>query len=498
MSIRMFIILIIQLYTTRVILATLGIEDYGIYNVVCGFVTMFTFLSTAMNNGIQRFYNFEYGRNGEIGLQNVYNAAIRVQCSLALILVAIIEGIGLWYIQIKMVIPPERLSIALWVFHSSVMSLVLVMLQVPYSAVVIAKERMDFYAIVSVTNSALVLLLSFLIRYSSFDHLLLYGWSLTTIQLLILLAYRVYSKRLTAILVLHKTYDRQLLRSMMGFSGWNVFGAFGGILREQGANMILNLFCGPIVNAARGIAAQVNGGFQGLVSNLTVAVRPQVTQSYARGDVERTMSLTYSISKLSCFAFYMFSYPILIEIKYVLHLWLGNNVPEHTSAFVVLVVFGSFFANLNSAVSGVVHSSGKMKWYQISGAVVNLCTLPFMFIVLSLGYTPEVALCVSFLFQFLTQLTALIVLKSIVNYSLKTYSLRVILPLIMVVALSCIPPFFLQSIIQEGFVRFVIIILFSFIEIALVTYLVGLSTSERNLIKTMVKEMLHKNELLSC
>lgn len=493
MSIRMFIILIIQLYTTRVILAALGVEDYGIYNVVCGFVTMFTFLSTAMNNGIQRFYNFELGKNGEEGLRKVYNAVIRVQSVIALILAVIIEIAGLWYIQYKMVIPSVRLSIALWVFHSSVISLVLVMFQVPYSAVIVAKERMDFYAILSVANSALILLLSFCIKYSSFDRLLLYGWGLALIQLLILIAYKLYSRKITNSLQIDKSYDRSLLRSILGFSGWNVFGAFGGIMREQGTNMILNLFCGPVVNAARGIAAQVNGGFQGVVSNLNIAVRPQITQSYARGDIERTMNLTFSISKLSCFALYLFSYPIMLELDYVLCIWLGNNVPEHTKAFVILVVIGSFFANLNSAVSGVVHSSGKMKLYQISGAIVNLCALPFMFMALFLGYSPEVALGISLFFQFLTQMSALIVLKTIVNYSIKSYFLKVILPLVIVISVSCIPPYILHTMIHESFHRFIIIMFFSFMEITFFTYLVGLSTQERNLIKSMAKSVLHVN-----
>lgn len=490
MSARMVIILFLQLYTTRVILASLGVVDYGIYNVVCGFVSMFTFLSTAMTNGIQRFYNFEFGKNGEKGITSVYNTAVRVQGILAISLTVLIELIGLWYINNKMVIPSERLSAAIWVFHSSVLSLVLVVLQVPYSSVIIAKEKMDFYAIISVLNSVLNLVIAILVKYSANDRLILYGFLLSLIQVIILISYIIYSKKITSSLVLKKDYDHSLLRSMLGFSGWNIFGSFSSIMKEQGVNMILNLFCGPVVNAARGVAAQVNGGFQGLVSNLNIAVRPQVTKSYAQGNISRTMNLTYSISKLSCLVLFLFSYPILLELDFVLSVWLGDNIPEHTRMFVIITVMTAFFNNLNAAVSGVVHSSGKMKLYQISGSIVNLIALPISYILLKTGHFPEMVIWGIFVVAGLVQVNALLVLKTIVDYKISDYVKQVILPILLVIATSVILPYILHTILPYGVGRFLIVCTFTIIEISAISFFWGLSSVERNMLKSMLKEHL--------
>lgn len=496
MTIRMLVVLLISLFTTRVVIDTLGIEDYGIYNVVAGFVSMFTFLSTAMNNGIQRFYNYEFGKNGKIGIKRVYNAAIRVQSVLAATMFVVIGGIGFWYINNKMVIPVDRIEAALGLFISSIFSLVFVILQVPYSSVVVAKEKMDFYAIVSVLNSGLTLLISILIRYSKWDHLIMYGFLLASVQLVVLLIYVVYGKRISSELKIERSIDISLLKSMLRFSSWNLFGAGGNVMKEQGVNLILNLFCGPVVNAARGIATQVNGGFQGLVSNLNIAVRPQVTQSYAQGNILRTMSLTYSISKMSSFVLFMFSYPILLEIDYVLSVWLGDSIPEYTSVFIIIIVLTTFFNNLNSAISGVVHSSGKMRKYQIVGSCVNLLALPLIYFLLEFGCSPDIALWSLLLISFLVQVAALVVLKSIVEYSFKDYASQVIIPIILVVVMSIFPPYILHYYMNQGVVRFIVLCTFTILEITFIIYRIGLSKAEKEMVRTMIAGVLKKNKEL--
>lgn len=494
MSVRMIIILFIQLYTTRVLLSALGVEDYGIYNVVCGFVAMFSFLSTSMMNGIQRFYNYEYGRDGESGIARVFNVAIRIQVTLAFLMAAVIEVAGLWYIQNKMVIPSERLGAALCVFQSSILNCVITLLQVPYISIVVAKEKLNFYAVMSVVNSVLGICVVLLIKYFAFDSLVMYGFLLVVVQLVILIIYILYTRYICENLVITRKYDKNLLKSMLGFSGWNVFGSFGTVIKEQGINMILNLFCGPVVNAARGIANQVNGGFQGFVSNITISVRPQITQSYAQGNIERVMSLTYAISKFSCILLFMFSFPILLDIDYVLQLWLGDNVPAHTSTFVIIIVISSFISNLNGAVSGVVHSSGNMKLYQIVGAVVNLVALPLVYIFLYFGFSPESALWIMLVIMVIGQILALIILKTIVNYSLRDYISKVIIPIFQVAVLSMILPYFLHSVMPSGIFRFIIISIFSIVETIIIAYMIGTTTSEKEMIKTLINKVINKRQ----
>lgn len=494
MSVRMIIILFIQLYTTRVLLSALGVEDYGIYNVVCGFVAMFSFLSTSMMNGIQRFYNYEYGRGGEEGIVRVFNVAVRIQVTLALLMAVVIEVAGLWYIQNKMVIPAERLRSALWVFQSSILNCIISLLQVPYVSIVVAKEKLNFYAIMSVLNSVLGICVVLLIKYLAFDSLVMYGFLLVIVQLVILVVYVLYTRCICENLVISRTYDKQLLKSMLGFSGWNIFGSFGTVIKEQGINMILNLFCGPIVNAARGIANQVNGGFQGFISNITVSVRPQITQSYAQGNIDRVMSLTYAISKFSCLLLFIISFPILLDIDYILHLWLGDNIPAHTNTFVIIIVISSFISNLNGAVSGVVHSSGNMKQYQLVGAIVNLAALPLVYLFLYLGFSPESALWVMLVIMAIGQFFALIILKTIVNYSLKDYAVKVILPIIKVAALSIILPYFLHSAMPSGILRFILISIFSVLETLIIASIVGTTSSEKAAIKVLINKVINKEK----
>lgn len=481
MAIRMVIVLAINLYATRLILSAIGVVDYGIYTVVCGVVAMFGFLNTAMSNGIQRFYNFEMGKVGDVGVTRVYNTSLRIQFIVAFIVLVATEIVGVWYLNNKMVLPPERLSAAFWVMQYSIFSLVIIIIQVPYVSYIIAREKLDFYAMMSVGNAVLTLLATILLSYIDFDRLITYGFFLFVIHILFFLAYLLYSKRISVNLVFEKKTDYALFKEMVQFSGWNLLGTFVGVGKEQGTDVILNFFFGPIVNAARGVANQVNGGLQSLVSNLSISVRPQVTKSYAEGNIDRTMNLTYSISKVSCIILYMFSLPIILEIDFILRIWLGDNIPEHTQNFVLIIVATSFLNNLNSAISGVVHSSGKMKRYQIVGSVLTLFSIPAIYIVLKIGGSPEMALWVIFVSMIIVQIGALLVLKTIIDYSIKTYLRKVLIPFLETLLVSIIFPLFILYVMEEGLFRFVVVSIISFLSIVAATFFVGLNKSEREL-----------------
>lgn len=483
MAIRMVFVLGITLYTTRVILNILGVEDYGVYNVVCGFVSMFAFLNTSMSNGIQRFYNFELGKNGEEGANKVYNTALLIQFILAFVIVALTESFGLWYLHNKMVIPTDRMFAAEWIFQFSILSFLFIIMQAPYTASVMAHERMDFYAIVSVLDAILKLVIVFAIPLFPGDKLIVYGVLFALISVLNFILYYIYCKRNFSEIRFSRIFEKSLFRLMLGFSGWNIFGSLSGVMKEQGINLILNLFFGPVVNAARGVAQQVNGGLQSFVTNITIPVRPQVVQSYALGQQERTMRLTFCVSKLSCCCLFIVALPIMVEIDYVLKIWLVNNIPAHTPSFIFIVIFTSFILNLNAATSGVVHASGIMKWYQILGGTIGILTVPIAYLVLKYGGSPESALWVVFIMMIIVQTVSLIMLKRIVNFSLYEYTQKVIFPVFSVILTSFWIPLIPHFLLHSGFLRFLIVSIVSIFFTTLIVFCLGLNKKEKDLAK---------------
>lgn len=487
LTLRMFVVLIITLFTTRVLLKTLGVVDYGVYNVVCGFVSMFTFLNVSMTNGIQRFYNFSLGNNSDFSMTEVFNTALRIQFILAILIITLTETIGLWYLYYKMNIPPERFYAAKWIFQFSVVSFLLIIMQVPFSASILAQEHMDFYAFVSVLDAILKLLIAFSLQFFTLDHLIVYGALLLGISVINFLLYYTYShKRFTEIRI-SRVKKKKLFSSMLSFSGWNVFGSFSGIMKGQGINLVLNYFGGPIVNAAQGVASQVSGALQGIVSNMTVAIRPQVIKSYASGNINRTMRLTYSISKLSCCFLYLVSWPVILEISYILSIWLGDVVPEHTSSFVILVLLVSFVNLLNAAVSGVIHATGKMMVYQVVSSTISVLCVPAAYIAMRFGAAAESAFICTFVFSALSHIVSLFILRSLVQYSIRDYVKKIIYPFIILVSITFLFPLLIHYLLPEGFLRLILVLLASLFSIAPVSYFVTIDSDERNMIKSFIQ-----------
>ncbi len=494
LSIRMVVVLFITLYTTRVLLDALGVIDYGIYNVVCGFVAMFSFLNTSISNGIQRFYNFELGKNGAEGAGRVYNTSLIIQTLLALILLVLLEAVGPWYIDNKMVLPPERLPQANLVFQFAVASFVLTVLQAPFTAAVMAHEKMDFYAVISVLDAVLKLAVVIVISKTSSDRLALYGGLIFLVSVIHFLAYVIYARKSFSELRLNLKYMPELFRSMLTFSGWNIFGTLSTMFKDQGINIIMNLFFGPVVNAARGVSAQVNSGIQSFVSSLTIPVRPQVIQSFARGDFRRTLDLTYSVSKFGCFLMYLMALPISYEIDFILNIWLGGVVPEHTGSFVILVILNSFIGNLNSPVSGIVHASGKMKLYQLSTSAVSLMSVPLGYLFLKLGAEPEIALLTVFILSAVSQVVSLFVLKTVISFSIRDYLKAVMLPLLVVFAATVWVPVPLIQFMEQGWLRLVTVTVVSIAVTLPLIYYIGLNATEKRLMIDLVKKFFRRNE----
>lgn len=494
LTIRMLFVLGVSLYTSRVFLSALGVEDFGIYNVVCGFVAMFAFLNNAMSTGVQRFYNFELGKNGTEGANKVYITSVFSQLTLAVIIVILTETLGMWYMYNKMVIPVERFTAALWIFQFAIISLVINIMSVPYSGIIMAREKMDYYAVVSIIDVVLKLGIALLIPYVTTDKLITYGALILVISLINFMMYAMYSKLKFAEIKFKLRFYKALFKSLLTFSGWNIFGKVAIMLKEQGLNMVLNLFFGPVVNAARGVAFQVNSALQGFISNITIAVKPQLTQAYAQGDKTRTFNLMFSISKLCYIILLLMAVPICVEIDYILYLWLGENVPEYTNIFVILVIATTFVNNLNAPISFVVQATGEMRRYQIWGSFFELLILPISFVILKVGAEPWTVFVVVFVCVIISQSMSLFILKSIEDYSLKKYCLKVILPLLSITVISVFLSLLIQSTMHTSLFRLFIIFAFSSLVITLCTFWGGLDKVEKGMVTQVLKQKIRLNK----
>ena len=489
----MVFVLFVSLYTSRVFLNVLGVVDYGISNVVAGFVSMFGFLNTSLANGIQRFYNAELGRNGKGGVTKVYNTSLVIQGIIAILVAILLETAGLWYLFEKMVIPEDRFDTAFWLYQFSAVSAVLVIMQSPFSAAIMAYEKMNAFAVFSILDVVLKLLFALALPYIDADKLLLYGLFYMSTTLICFILNLVYSKRHFRELHLKKQYSKGMFKDMLSFSGWNLLGTFACMAREQGLNLVLNFFFGPVVNAARGIAYQVSGALQGFVSNLSLAAKPQMVQSYTTGDTSRTIKLMYTMSKLSFIFLFVLSMPIIFNIDYVLHLWLGDVVPEHAATFVVLVIIINFMNNFNAPLSNVVYATGQMRNYELTFSIINLLIIPISFVVLKMGAPAEAVFIVYFIMTIFVQLGCFLVLKEIVTLSLRQYCKKLLAPLFMVAALSVLILYVIHVILPHNIVgvgiEYICVVFIS----GVLFYLISLDAAEKNIVSSIIKK-LQKNE----
>lgn len=492
---RMGVVLLITLYTSRVILRTLGVVDYGIFNVVAGFVTMFTFLNNAMSASIQRFFSFERGKNKGAGVRKVFTTAVYTQFLLAIILIVIIEAIGIWYINNKMVIPDERMEVARLVFHISVVSVFFVVMSVPFSGAVLAYEKMDFYAAVGIVDVFFKLVIALALPHVSYDKLASYAFLLLITTIISFMLSVIYVKRMLKDCYLERCFDKGLFKSMVGFSGWHAFSTAGTMMGNQGINMIINIFYGPVVNAARGISYQVNSAVMGFVRNITIAARPQMIQSYAEGNNNRSLKLMYGISKICFLLCYLMLLPICLEIDSVLGIWLGHDsVPEYANVFTRWVLVTSLICTLDTPITTLVHATGTIRNYHVISTIVSLFALPIGYCALKYTDSPVSIFIVNFILIVLGQVIGLFLLKQVYPFSIFEYVKCVIVPLLSVVVLSFIPPS-LFSFLEPGLVRFLLVLLTSVVSVVYFAYLVGLNKSEKGLVMSIIRKVI-KSKIL--
>lgn len=477
--IRLAIVLVVSLYTSRVVLSTLGVVDYGIYNVVAGFVSMFALLSTSLTNAVRRFYNYEIGKNGLSGMRAIFATSIYIQLIIAVVIVLLAETLGLWYINNKLVYPPERYNAVIIVYHAAVVSLLLVVLQIPYSAAIIARERINYYAIVSIADVLLKLFIAIITPYFALDNLMVYGCLITGISFINFLLYFIYSKQSFPELRFKRFYDKDLFAKMLKFSGWNAVAGFSSTVMDQGINILMNAFFGPIVNAARGVAYQVKGALLGFVMNITTASSPQLTESYSSGNVERAHHLMFTVSKLIFLSLYIVALPIMYEIDYVLAIWLGENIPDHTSLFLIIVLISALVDILVTPISILVSAVGDIALLNATCGLLGLSWIPISYVALKNGAQPEHVFLIGLFVSVITLVSSVLIMQKKTTVRASQYFKEVLAPISLTVLLTFILPYLFKMFMDEGFFRAIIVTIVSIIAVLFVGLYVGLNKHER-------------------
>ena len=488
LSVRMVVVTIITIFTTRFLLEGLGVEDYGVYNVTVGVISFSSFFQPAMANGIQRFLNFEIGRHDEVRSINVFNTGFQIQIVISLLIILICETAGLWYVMNKLVVPPDRYYAVMQVYQIAIGTFIISMIQVPFIAIIMCHERMNFFALISIVDCVLKFLVAVGIKYASFDHLILYTVLLFIVHLVILLIYIIYTRNNFQEVRFQKKICRDLFKPMLSFSGWNLFEKFGRVGKMQGINMLLNYFFGPVVNASRGVVNYVTMALSQLLDSSFVASRPQAIQAYARGEIQRTLNIMFSLSKFTILFLFMLSLPIYLEGPYILNLWLGaGNIPMYTLPFLYVTLISTIIDKLSAPLNIIVHASGKMKLYNTVSGIMNIIVVPFSLIALVMGVDAVFIYWLVFWGEVVTLLVLLLVLKKIVNLSIPKYFNEVIIRSSLVVLLAFGIPCIVHNYMGEGFLRLLFVTASSVLICSLIAFMVGLNKNERELFRGLLK-----------
>lgn len=484
---RMLFLMLISLYTSRVILNALGVEDYGIYNVVGGVVTMFSMLSGSLSAAISRFITFELGTGDREKLKRVFSSSVTIQIAIALIILILAETIGLWFLNEKMVIPENRMTAANWCFQFSIATFAINLISVPYNAAIIAHEKMSAFAYISILEAIGKLSIAWLIVINPIDRLIFFGGMVALLAIIIRFVYGWYCKRHFEECTYHFIYDNELLKRMFGFAGWNFIGASSAVLRNSGSDIILNLFFGPTVNAARGIAVKMDTVITQFVTNFMTALNPQITKTYASGDREYMFKLIFQGARFSYYILLLLGLPVLLNTHYILVIWL-KIVPEHTVLFVQLILILGMCECISNPLITAMLATGKIRNYQIVVGGLQLMNLPVSYLCLYWGAIPESVVIVAIVISQCCLAARLYMLRGMIGLSIRIYLRRVYLNVITVTLVAAMPPVFITFNLSENFLTLIILSTAATLCVVLSELYIGCSRDERKFIFQKVSE----------
>lgn len=490
---RMIFTMSVTLYTSRVILNTLGVVDFGVYNVVGGVVTMFTVLNSAMAASTSRFLIFELGKQDFLQLKKVFNASLSSHIAIAILVLILSETLGLWFLTHKLVIPAGRMDAVFWVYQFSILSAMVTLTQVPYNAMIIAHEKMNVYAYVSIIEVVLKLAVVYLLVLRDFDKLKLYAVLVFLVYLIITIIFRLYCNKKYKECSLSFQWDKVLYKKLFSFSVWELYGSFAVMGTGQGLNILLNIFFGPVVNAARGISYQVQGAITSFGENFMVAVKPQIVKLYADDNVPSMMKLVFSSSKYSFFLTYFLTLPLLLETEFILEHWL-KIYPDYTISFCRLTLIINLLWSMRSTISTCFHAIGKIKVPNLVIGSLNYLIVIVSYLCLKMGLPPQSVFIVTIGVSILIQITELNLLKGMISFSIKDYVNQVIRLCLFVLIISAIIPYIFTYALNPGLLRFLVVGITSVITITVSVFYIGVDKDTQNLVFQKVNAMIQNKK----
>lgn len=487
---RMILVMGVALYTSRVVLEQLGVEDYGIYNVVGGVVAMFSFLNGAMTQASQRFLSFELGRKSTERLAKTFNASLSIHILIAIAGLILAETIGLWFLNTKMTIPAEKMDSARWVYQFAVLSFIVTIIRVPYNALIISHERMQIYAYLSVIEVVLKLVIVYLLALFPFDKLKLYSVLMFGVCFLTSAFYTIYSVRRFPESHGKFTIEREYFNPIMNFAGWSLFGTLAWMCKSQGVNIVLNIFFGPIVNASYAIATQVNTAVNNLVQNFTTALNPQLVKNFATNEQEQLIQLIERGTKFSFLLLFIIAAPLLLYTNNLLEIWL-KNVPENAVIFTKLIIINALFESFAMVMGNAIQATGRIRAYQLIVGITILMNLPLSWLFLKLGFAPSSVFIISIALSVITIMERLTILRrNIIGFSILKFSIRCFGPITAVTAISAI--FFWGIYDATRHLHILILVAVAMLTVCIIEFCVGLSTSERRSIIKIIQKRIHR------
>lgn len=491
--VRMLVVMAVSFYTSRVVLHALGETDYGIYDVVGGIVMMMMFINGSLAASTSRFLTYELGRGNHQQLSQTFAAALNLHIAAALLVILLGETVGVWFLYNKMTIPPDKLEAAFWILQFSLVTTCFMFTQVPYNASIISHENMSVFAFVGLYEAFAKLAIAYLIRLNHGDRLILYGFLLMLNSVLVQVFYRFYTHRKYRECRMRLIYDRQLYKKLLGYSGWDIFGNTAVVVQNQGLNIVLNIFYGPTLNAARAIVVQVQAGLKAFMTNFLMAVRPRVVKLFAEEKYESMYRLTFYGCKISFFLMYAMIMPIAFNLHFLLHLWLGDEIPAYTEEFAMLI-FGIVLTDaFHSAYLMVYHAIGRIKTGNIVCGSLMILALPIGYFALKLGLPPYSVFVAILVINIICHIISWTIVHGYVYYSYGRLLMTVYIRCIAVAVLSLAVPWFIAENMDEGWPRLLTLTVCSEAMYLTLLYWVGLSKTERSeLLAPLINKLLKR------
>ena len=489
--IRMLFLMIVNLYTSRVILQALGVEDYGVYNAIAGFIAMFSMVSSAIAGAISRFITFVLGQGDKDKLKKVFSTAIIIQLTLAAIVVVLVEVVGVWFLNTHMTIPDGREVAANWVLQFALVTFVLNLWSTPYNAALIAHEKMAAFAYIGIFEGVANLIIAFMVMYSPFDRLVVYGAFICLIALITRMIYNGYCKKHFDECIFKWTFDYNLFKEMFSFAGWNFIGSISGLLRDQGINILFNVFCGPIINAARGLAIQVQTAVFKFSSNFYVAVQPQITKSYASDNVDESHDLVLRSSRFAFLLLTALIVPLITETDFILQLWL-KEVPAHTTAFVQIILLCTLIDSLSTPLIYLMLATGNIKRYQIVVGLFNFINFPVAWIILYCGGSPELAQLSIIFFSLGALILRISMLRPLTHFPVRDFMVSTVSRCLFIVTICFIVSLTISQKMDNGLSRFILNFSVTELTLGILLLTIGLNTGEKKFIFEKVNAFINK------